>query len=95
MKDKDPYVRKTAAICVVKLHEISPDLVADQGFIESLEFLLDDANPTVVTNAVAALQEIGSRTNSKVLKLTPASVSKLLTVLNEASEWGQIYILDL
>ena len=94
LKDKDPYVRKTAAICVVKLHEISPDLVADQGFIESLEFLLDDANPTVVTNAVAALQEIGSRTNSKVLKLTPASVSKLLTVLNEASEWGQIYILD-
>eukprot|EP00961_Rhodomonas_salina_P003446 47910-Rhodomonas_salina.2 len=36
LKDADPYVRKTAAICVCKLYEISPDLVIDQGFIDSL-----------------------------------------------------------
>jgi vesicle coat complex subunit len=94
LKDQDPYVRKTAAICVVKLHDISPELVAEQGFIGSLETLLGDANPTVVSNAVAALQEIGSRTNTKLLKLTPSTVLKLLAVLNEASEWGQVFILD-
>ena len=32
MKDEDPYVRKTAAICVAKLHDINPNLVEDQGW---------------------------------------------------------------
>lgn len=36
LKDSDPYVRKTAAICVPKLFEVSPDLVQDQGFIDYL-----------------------------------------------------------
>ena len=79
---------------MVKLQEISPDLVADQGFVESLESLLSDGNPMVVSNSVAALQEISSRTSNKALSLTSASVLKLLAVLNEASEWGQVYILD-
>jgi AP-1 complex subunit beta-1 len=86
-------VRKTAAICVVKLHDISPDLVAVQGFIDSLEGLLSDGNPMVVSNSVAALQEISSRSN-KPLSLTSGNVLKLLAVLNEASEWGTVYILD-
>ena len=94
LKDSDPYVRKTGAICVVKLHEISPELVVDQGFIESLEALLGDSNPMVVSNAVAALQEIDTRTSTKALNLTSANVLKLLAVLNETSEWGQVYILD-
>jgi AP-1 complex subunit beta-1 len=36
LKDDDPYVRKTAAVCVAKLHDISPDLVEDRGFLDSL-----------------------------------------------------------
>lgn len=35
-QDDDPYVRKTACMCVAKLYDISPDLVRDQGFIETL-----------------------------------------------------------
>eukprot|EP00392_Amoebophrya_sp_AT5.2_P005626 g5635.t1 len=30
-QDSDPYVRKTAAICIPKVYEINPDLVEDQG----------------------------------------------------------------
>jgi AP-1 complex subunit beta-1 len=30
LKDEDPYVRKTAAICVAKLYDIDPTLVEDQ-----------------------------------------------------------------
>lgn len=33
MNDEDPYVRKTAAICVAKLYEISPAKVEDYKFI--------------------------------------------------------------
>ena len=55
---QDPYVRKTAAICVAKLYDINPDLVEVQGFLDMLQELISDSNPTVVANAVAALSEI-------------------------------------
>jgi len=29
MNDEDPYVRKTAALCVAKIHEISPERAED------------------------------------------------------------------
>lgn len=95
LKDEDPYVRKTAAICVAKLYDIDPQLVHDQGFIDALQDLISDANPMVVANAVASLSEIHeySRTGS-VFELTSGTVSKLLTALNECTEWGQVYILD-
>lgn len=47
LKDEDPYVRKTAAVCVAKLHDINAQLVEDQGFLDSLRDLLSDSNPMV------------------------------------------------
>ena len=44
---QDPYVKKTAAVCVAKLYDISPELVRDQGFIDTLRDLISDANPSV------------------------------------------------
>jgi AP-1 complex subunit beta-1 len=88
-------VRKTAAVCVAKLYDIDPPLVQEQGFIDALTDLLSDANPMVVANAVAALSEIHeySKTGA-VFELNPETVSKLLTALNECTEWGQVFILD-
>ena len=43
----------------------------------------------VVANAVAALSEIGRDDF-----LNKGVVNKLLTALNECTEWGQIFILD-
>lgn len=37
LKDEDPYVRKTAAVCVAKLHDINANLVEDQGFLDQLK----------------------------------------------------------
>jgi AP-1 complex subunit beta-1 len=56
LRDEDPYVRKTAAVCVAKLYDIAPELVEDRGFVDTLRDLIGDANPTVVANAVAALE---------------------------------------
>ena len=47
LKDEDPYVRKTAAVCVAKLHDINAQLVEDQGFLDLLRDLLSDSNPMV------------------------------------------------
>ena len=52
-------MRKTAAVCVAKLHDINAQLVEDQGFLDLLKDLLSDSTPMVVANAVAALAEIG------------------------------------
>uniref|UniRef100_A0A8C9A4L4 AP complex subunit beta n=1 Tax=Prolemur simus TaxID=1328070 RepID=A0A8C9A4L4_PROSS len=95
VKDEDPYVRKTAAVCVAKLHDINAQMVEDQGFLDSLRDLIADSNPMVVANAVAALSEISeSHPNSNLLDLNPQNINKLLTALNECTEWGQIFILD-
>ena len=121
-QDEDPYVRKTAAICVAKLFDINPELVEDQGFINSLNDMLSDSNPMVrlcttranshlqlsirhtpnlsslgqvVANAVAALSEMAEAfPHKKYFELTSATLHKLLTALNECTEWGQVFILD-
>ena len=49
----------------------------------------------VVANAVAALSEISeSHLNINLLDLCPQNINKLLTALNECTEWVQIFILD-
>jgi AP-1 complex subunit beta-1 len=94
LRDEDPYVRKTAAVCVAKLYDISPDLVEDRGFLDILRDLIADANPTVVANAVAALNEIADSSGKDVMQITAAVLQKLLAALNECTEWGQVFILD-
>ncbi|KAL9242808.1 hypothetical protein vseg_016772 [Gypsophila vaccaria] len=94
LKDDDPYVRKTAAICVAKLYDINAELVEDRGFLDSLKDLISDNNPMVVANAVAALAEIQESSSRPIFEITSATLAKLLTALNECTEWGQVFILD-
>ncbi|CAI0476134.1 unnamed protein product [Linum tenue] len=94
LKDDDPYVRKTAAICVAKLFDINAELVEDRGFLDSLKDLISDNNPMVVANAVAALAEIQESSARPIFEITTSTLSKLLTALNECTEWGQVFILD-
>ena len=67
-----------------------------QGFLDSLKELLGDSNPMVVANAVAAMTEINeaSSTGKPLIEQNTATINKLLTALNECTEWGQIFILD-
>ncbi|KDR81568.1 hypothetical protein GALMADRAFT_239593 [Galerina marginata CBS 339.88] len=94
LKDRDAYVRKTAAICVAKLYSADPRRAEKGGFVEMLRDLMLDSNATVVANAVAALSEIGDRQDGVIFKLNLTTANKLLAALGESSEWGQIYILD-
>jgi len=94
LKDQDPYVRKTAAVCVAKLYDINPDLVESQGFLDILNDLLSDSNPMVVANAVAALSEIDEVSKTDVFKINTNNLNKLLAALNECTEWGQVFILN-
>ncbi|EGC34888.1 hypothetical protein DICPUDRAFT_48016 [Dictyostelium purpureum] len=94
LKDQDPYVRKTAAVCVAKLYDVNPDLVENQGFLNILNDLLGDSNPMVVANAVASLTEIDEVSKKEVFRIHSNNLNKLLAALNECTEWGQVFILN-
>ncbi|KAJ1901089.1 hypothetical protein LPJ66_001029 [Kickxella alabastrina] len=94
LRDRDPYVRKTAAMAVLKLSMFDRSLVEEEKFLDMLKDLLADGNPSVVANAVAALTEISERSPHIKLKLNMKISNKLITALNECNEWGQIYILE-
>jgi AP-1 complex subunit beta-1 len=48
LHDENPYVRKTAAICVAKLYDLKPELVLENGFLEQLNEMISDSNPMVL-----------------------------------------------
>jgi len=94
LDDSDPYVRKTAALTVVKLYDIQSQCVEDQGFIEKLRSMISDSNPMVVSNAVAALHELSMSAGKDFLKANKNTFFKILNTLNDCTEWGKVFLLD-
>lgn len=98
LRDDNPYVRKTAAICVAKLYDIKPELAIEGGFVEQLRELVGDSNPMVVANAVTALTDIHQSALEQGLDtlfiIDSSVLQKLLIALNECTEWGRIAILS-
>ncbi|KAI0347579.1 Adaptor protein complex beta subunit [Trametopsis cervina] len=99
LRDDNPYVRKTAALCVAKLYDLKPELVIENGFLETLREMISDSNPMVVANTVAALTDIhhaavASGATEDVFVITSNILNKLLIALNECSEWGRVAILN-
>ena len=58
LQDENPYVRKTAVICVAKTFSMKPELAIEGGFVDRVQEMISDNNPMVVANAVAALNDI-------------------------------------
>ncbi|KAK2465515.1 hypothetical protein APHAL10511_002407 [Amanita phalloides] len=104
LKDENPYVRKTAALCVAKLYDLKPELVLENGFLNQLNEMIADSNPMVVANTVAALTDIHISATSQQPSISPSDpgyfvitstiLNKLLIALNECSEWGRVAILN-
>ena len=69
IKDVDPYVRKSAVLCVSKLYATSPQIVRENGFIDNLYECLKDENPIVVANAMTSLSEISILSGVNHLKI--------------------------
>ncbi|EKM76196.1 hypothetical protein AGABI1DRAFT_78919 [Agaricus bisporus var. burnettii JB137-S8] len=103
LRDENPYVRKTAALCVAKLYDLKPDLVIENGFLTQLHEMIADSNPMVVANTVAALTDIHNSATSNpatqadasaIFNITGSILNKLLIALNECSEWGRVAVLN-
>ncbi|ELP94918.1 AP-2 complex subunit beta-1, putative [Entamoeba invadens IP1] len=93
LKDSDPYVRKTAVLCVLKLYCMNPQLIEQRGFVETIKGMLLDDNQMVVSNVIAVLHEIGT-SEGKEWIIDDKMVRPLLSALDGSNEWGQIYIMD-
>jgi vesicle coat complex subunit len=85
LSDSDPYVRKTAVLCVPKFYELTPKLVEEKGLVEIMTKLLKtENNPSVLTNLVISLQEISILSGKKLIVMDQALLKKVLTCVNEA-----------
>ncbi|KAK6455707.1 beta-adaptin [Scheffersomyces xylosifermentans] len=96
LKDDNPYVRKTAALCVAKLFDLNPEMCVEFGFLDQLKELVKDSNPMVVANSLNALYEIRDMNTDQSLKVFTVNeqiIKNLLLCLNECTEWGRITIL--
>ncbi|KAK9457338.1 adaptin N terminal region-domain-containing protein [Dipodascopsis uninucleata] len=94
LKDKDPYVRKTAAFAVAKAWTFNSSLAEEKGLISGVNKLLLDSNPTVVSAGLAALTDITDRAEGMKLTLSYHDASKFVQILGDCNEWSQTYILN-
>eukprot|EP01059_Diplonema_ambulator_P034118 TRINITY_DN7485_c0_g2_i1.p1 TRINITY_DN7485_c0_g2~~TRINITY_DN7485_c0_g2_i1.p1 ORF type:complete len:910 (+),score=280.54 TRINITY_DN7485_c0_g2_i1:53-2731(+) len=103
LRESDPYVRKCAAMAVAKMFATNKQRMEEGGFIQHLQELLTDSNPTVIAATVCALNEMSNTAeiDREQLDLNNRNggmaVNDLLSALSDANgcnEWGQIYILE-
>ena len=90
----DPYVRKAAALAILNLHETKPSYIDKYKLGGILKNLVEDANPNVAANAVAALTEINAIRTEMLFVPTATTVNNLLAAIDQATEWSQVEILD-
>ena len=96
LNDKDPYVRKTGALCVAKIYDINPQLAEDQfGFLDKIkEMLEEETNAMVLANCISALIEISTTKGKDILEINWSKCRHLMSALHENNEWTQIYLLE-
>ena len=96
IRDSSPYVRKTSALCIAKIFDLNPEVSQDCGFLDILqELLMTDSNPMVVSNVAAALADIQELVpDLEALKLNDEIFARLVEVLADCTEWGQVFIMD-
>ncbi|KAJ3350612.1 AP-1 complex subunit beta-1 [Entophlyctis luteolus] len=90
LKDDDPYVRKTSALCVAKIFDLNPMICIDNGLISSLQEMLSDRNPMV--RLFLRHVEVGrnvERNSSQVIANAVAALSEI----HSQSPKDQIFVI--
>ena len=96
LNDKDPYVRKTGALCVAKIYDINAQLVEEQfGFIDKIQNMLEEeSNAMVIANCISALIEISTTKGKDIININWKKCRHLMSALHENNEGTQIYLLE-
>ena len=92
LTDRDAYVRRTAALGVLKVFRLDPAVVEEQDFEGKLkELFANDNDAQVVANCLTVLQQIVRSPEDLVTKPV---VYSLLNRLKQFSEWSQCAVLE-
>lgn len=81
VRDDNPYVRKTAALSIAKLYDMNPGLAMDHGFIEMLQEMVGDSNPSV-----SRLKYLQSTVRAQRLRAVLQVVANAITALAEIED---------
>ncbi|OHT15243.1 hypothetical protein TRFO_14279 [Tritrichomonas foetus] len=90
----DSYIRKTAAMSILKVYQNSPVLIQRFKLAPVLLNLINDQNPNVAANAVSALMEINNSREQPIIDITSETLINLLGFCEDATEWAQCQILE-
>ena len=93
-KHDDPYVRKAAALAILNLSQTKASYIDRFKLGPVLRNLVEDSNPNVAANSVAALTEINSSRVEPLFTPTSSTINNLLAAIDQATEWAQVEILD-
>lgn len=93
LDDNDPYVKKVAINCCVKLFYIEKKFATDNNISSKLYTLLKDSKQMVILSAINALHEIMSEDGGMAVNYN--IVYYLINRIKEFDEFGQAIVLDL
>ncbi|CAH1796712.1 unnamed protein product [Owenia fusiformis] len=89
VNDMSPYVRKTAAHAIPKLHSLDDE--QKDSLVEVIEKLLADKTTLVAGSAIQAFEEVCPER----IDLIHKNYRKLCNLLVDVEEWGQVVIINL
>jgi vesicle coat complex subunit/outer membrane biosynthesis protein TonB len=93
LRDPHPAPRKTAALGVLKLHDLAPAAVAATELVATLRVMLtEDRSPDVSANCLVVLRELDG---VPALAAQRRVVFSLLNRVKTFSEWSQCLVLEL
>lgn len=96
LKDDNPYVRKTAVMCVPKVYEISPEMIDRENIVNILQDLFNkDDNMMVVSNTIQSLNEIKKLGRADTLQLNSQNIERIMLCISSTFEWGIVFMLDI
>lgn len=92
---QDPFVRKAAALSILKSFHASPNSIQKFNLVPVLYTLLRDNSPLVASNAAATITEINSLRTTPLISPEYSDVMKLLQMIPQlANEWAKINIFN-
>lgn len=95
LEDSSAYVRRVAAMGVLKQYAEAPTVSAESDILDKFKNLLTDPNAAVVGSTVRAMLELQYR-NAPVSYIDAIlnARSHLIELLPEGSEWTKVYLLE-
>ena len=91
--DQSGYVRKTGVVGILKMHHVSPELVADGEFVDKLYDMIGDRDPAVSMNCLVVLTELLREDGG--IAINQPIVHHILGRIRQYNEWGQGIVLSI